>query len=165
MLLSVPLPSPVEAGAAPSIGNPALAALHGLWSTRRGDRIAPARADFDVFELRPWFGHLMLLDVLEGGGDMRFRLYGTELVGIFGFDLTGRRVSAVIDLIGDRPLQEYREVARYGRPAYVSRMSPSQRDYLAVDKLALPLADNGRITKILGAIYLSPADGSRRFTG
>ena len=148
----------------PEICNPALASLYDLWSCKRGDRVAPARADFDLADLRPWFGHLMLLDVTEDGRDMRFRLYGTALVGIFGFDLTGRMVSDATPLIGERPLQEYRDVAARICPSYVSRMSPSLREYLAVDKLALPLVENGRVNKILGAIYLSPRE-SRRATG
>ncbi|MFC3674411.1 PAS domain-containing protein [Ferrovibrio xuzhouensis] len=149
-----------------TIGNPALAALYDLWQRKRSGRPAPSRADFDLADLRPWFGQLMLLDVIDGGRDMRYRLYGTGLVSIFGFDLTGRRVSEVADLIGTRPLEEYREVASLMMPAHVSRMSPSAREYLALDKLALPLIDDdGRVNKILGAIYLSPVESKPRNTG
>lgn len=108
----------------------------------------------------------MLLDVVDGGHDLRFRLYGTGLVAMFGFDLTGRLVSQVSDLIGERPLQEYREVIRNIVPSYVSRMSPSRREYLAVDKLALPLIDvDGQVNKILASIYLSPVESKPRNTG
>lgn len=150
----------------PTIGNPALAALYDLWARKRGGRPAPARTDFDIADLRPWFGHVMLLDVVDGGHDLRFRLYGTGLVAMFGFDLTGRLVSQTSDLIGERPLQEYREVIHSIAPSYVSRMSPSRREYLAVDKLALPLIDaDGRVNKILGSIYLSPVESKPRNTG
>lgn len=135
--------------------NPKLGSLCRLWEAKRGNRLAPSRSDFTVTELRPWIGHLMVIDVLGAGQDFRYRLYGTDLVDIFGFDLTGRLVSEVADRIGDRPLEEYRDVARLALPRYVSRVSPSSREYLLVDKLALPLAEGGIVNKILAAIYLS----------
>src|SRR3546814_5412757 len=53
-------------------------------------------------------------------------------------------------------------VIRSIAPSYVSRMSPSRREYLAVDKLALPLIDaDGRVNKILGSIYLSDRTSTR----
>lgn len=74
---------------------------------------------------------------------------------IFGFDLTNRLVSAVAGKIGEKPIAEYRQVRMTGMPCYIARGSPSARDYLAMDKLALPLMDQGIVTKILAAIYLS----------
>ncbi|HEX6959608.1 MAG TPA: PAS domain-containing protein [Ferrovibrio sp.] len=134
--------------------HPQLEALRRLWMEKRGDRPAPGRADFTIEDLRPWFGHLMILDCLPGG-DFRYRLYGSDLAMQFGFDLTGRDVSEASRMIGEKPLEEYREVLFSGKPLYVSRSSPSSHKHLCVDKLALPLADGSAITKILGAIYLS----------
>lgn len=136
-----------------AIGHPALRALYDLWRKKRGGRPAPSRGDFTVEELRSWLGHLMIIDC--DGEDGRYRLYGTELTRIFGFDLTGRRVADCAPLIGDKPMLEYREVIRSAKPVYISRGSPSARDYLLMDKLALPLMEGGRVNKILAAIYLS----------
>jgi len=140
-----------------AIANPHIRALYDLWNAKRGTRQAPPRSDFSFEDLRPWFGHLMLLDCI-GGDEYRYRLYGTELVRLFGFDLTGKLVGDAASQIGDKPLDEYRQVVRIGAPAYVSRISPSAREYLQVDKLALPLMEGGRVTKILGAIYLSDSE-------
>jgi hypothetical protein len=137
-----------------AISHPRLRALYDLWNTKRGSRQAPPRSDFSHEDLLPWFGHLMLLDCLNGS-DCRYRLYGTALVGLFGFDLTGQTVRAAADRIGDKPMDEYSKVMRIGAPVYTSRISPSAREYLQVDKLALPLMEGGVVTKILGAIYLS----------
>lgn len=139
-----------------AISHPALRALFDLWDARRGSRQAPPRSDFSHEDLQPWFGHLMLLDCLEGG-EYRYRLYGTKLTQLFGFDLTGKMVGASSDRIGDKPQDEYAKVVCIGAPVYASRISPSAREYLQVDKLALPLMEGGRVTKILGAIY--PSDG------
>ena len=140
-----------------AISHPSLRALFDLWDTRRGSRQAPPRSDFSHQDLQPWFGHLMLLDCLDSN-EYRYRLYGTALTQLFGFDLTGKMVGASADRIGDKPQDEYAKVVRIGAPVYISRSSPSAREYLQVDKLALPLMEGGRVTKILGAIYLSDAD-------
>lgn len=136
------------------IAHPLLRRLYRLWLQKRGMRPAPSRSDFSIEELRPWLGHLMILDCLDNE-DFRYRLYGTDLVGIFGFDLTNALVSTVAGKIGDKPIAEYRQVRASGLPSYVARGSPSSRDYLAMDKLALPLMQGGVVTKILSAIYLS----------
>ena len=139
-----------------SIAHPLLRRLYRLWLQKCDARPAPSRSDFSIEELRPWLGHLMVLDCLENG-DFRYRLYSTDLVGIFGFDLTNRLVSAAAVKIGDKPFAEYRQVRASGLPSYVARGTPSSRDYLAMDKLALPLMENGVVVKILAAIYLSEA--------
>lgn len=139
------------------ISHPKLRALYDLWEAKRGSRQAPPRSDFSHEDLQPWFGHLMLLDCLEGN-EYRYRLYGTALTQIFGFDLTGKLVGASADRIGDKPLEEYARLVRIGAPVYASRISPSAREYLQVDKLALPLMEGGQVTKILGAIYLSDSE-------
>lgn len=140
-----------------AISHPKLRALFDLWDARRGSRQAPPRSDFSHEDLLPWFGHLMLLDCLDNN-EYRYRLYGTALTQLFGFDLTGKLVGASSDLIGAKPQDEYARVVRIGAPVYTSRISPSAREYLQVDKLALPLMEGGRVTKILGAIYLSDGE-------
>ncbi|MEK9967550.1 MAG: PAS domain-containing protein [Ferrovibrio sp.] len=146
-----------DSNAEVGISHPRLQALFDLWNDKRGSRQAPPRSDFSHEELRPWFGHLMLLDCL-GDSEYRYRLYGTELVRMFGFDLTGKTVRASTSRIGDKPLAEYEKVMRIGAPVYTSRISPSAREYLQVDKLALPLMEGGIVTRILGAIYLSDSE-------
>jgi hypothetical protein len=146
-----------EVGGTAAIAHPKLAALYDLWNLKRDTRQAPPRSDFSVDDLRPWLGHLMVLDVLPDG-DFRYRLYGTALVSMFGFDLTGRLVSECDAFIGDKPLLEYRQVCRIGAPVHAARISPSAREHLRVDKLALPLMEGGVVTKILGALYLSDED-------
>lgn len=143
-----------EAAGGDAITHPALRSLYELWDHQRGTRQAPPRTDFPPELLRPWLGHLVVLDCLDDG-DFRYRLYGSHLVELFGFDLTGKTVSSTEDLIGDKPLKEYRQVCRIGAPVHASRISPSAREYLQVDKLALPLMEGGVVTKILGALYLS----------
>lgn len=145
---------PEDGDAGSRIAHPSLRQLYFLWRDKCAGRRAPLRADFTVEELRPWLGHLLILDCVEED-DFRYRLYGTDLVGIFGFDLTGMLVSAATSRIGEKPLIEYQQVRALAAPSYVARSSPSARDYLTMDKLALPLMEGGTVNKIIGAIYLS----------
>ncbi|MCW0232637.1 MAG: PAS domain-containing protein [Ferrovibrio sp.] len=134
--------------------------LYELWAAKRHGRLAPSRSDFSVFELKPWLGHLLILDNLHSREDIRFRLYGSNLTEIFGFDLTYKTVIDSVILIGDRPLVEYDEVSRLQRPVYVSRFSPSIRNHIQVDKLALPLMSGSKVDQILAGIYPVIAHGS-----
>jgi hypothetical protein len=138
------LPEKGDAGS--SIAHPRLRQLYELWRAKCAGRPAPLRADFSIEELRPWLGHLMILDCV---GEDDFR--------IFGFDLTGMLVSQATARIGEKPLIEYRQVRALQAPSYVARSSPSSREYLTMDKLALPLMEDGAVNKIMGAIYLSAA--------
>src|SRR3546814_15766909 len=44
-------------------------------------------------QMRPALGHIMLLDVLDGGADYRYRVYGSEIAQRAGFDMTGKCTS------------------------------------------------------------------------
>lgn len=144
----------------PVIGNPVLQQLYDLWDAKRGNRrAAPSRADFSILEFKPWLGNLLILDNIGPREDIRFRLYGSKLVELFGFDLTYKTVLDSMLLIGDRPLIEYQEVSQQQRPVYVSRFSPTARRHIQVDKLALPLISDDRVDQILAAIYPSEPAG------
>lgn len=137
--------------------HPKLRELWAFWDRLRGARVMPRQDEVHALVLKPWLGNVLLLDVVEGGRDFRYRVYGTIVVEHFGFDLTGRLVGECADQIGPKPLLEYRRVAESGRPEAVARISPAARDYLQMDKLALPLAaaDGGPVTRILAGLYAS----------
>jgi hypothetical protein len=138
------------------VSHPELRALFTLWNDLRADRALPDRKDFDPFVLKRWLGHVMLVEVTDGGADFRYRLYGSELVEIFGFDLTGRLVGACRDLIGDKPHDEYKWSHEHARPLGISRSSPSNEKLVEMDKIVLPLSNGGtEVGMILSAIYRS----------
>lgn len=66
------------------IHHPLLQRLLQLWDVKRGQRPMPVRADFDVLELKDWLGNLVLVDVLEGATEFRYRLYGSTSPPITG---------------------------------------------------------------------------------
>ncbi|WP_420416265.1 hypothetical protein [Pacificispira sp.] len=56
------------------------------------DRPIPLAKDFDVFAFRSAIGHMMYLDVIDGGRDFRYRVYGSRIAQFSGFDLTGKNL-------------------------------------------------------------------------
>ena len=61
--------------------NPKLLDFYALWRGKCGGGRLPARTDFTLEDLRPYIGRIAILDVIDGGSDFRFRLYGTQIAG------------------------------------------------------------------------------------
>lgn len=73
--------------------SPHLGGFARYWEERRGARDIPDRADIDVLDLKPWLGWLNMLDVIDGGEDFRYRVFGTNHVARLGVDVTGKLAS------------------------------------------------------------------------
>jgi len=153
MYLSSQMPMPV-------ITTPQLQALVELWAARRRGDLLPCRSDFTDQDLRPWFGNLLMVDVVDGPHQFRFRLMGTSLVDAASRELTGKFFDEV-DISGYEPdvLEDYAETVRRRTPfCKIRHYNPTPgtfmdhwRDY---ERLLLPLASDGRkIDRILGCSY------------
>ena len=66
---------------------PQLQDLISHWLTKCEGRPQPLREDFGHRDLKPWWGHLALFDVL-GDDDFAIRLSGTNLIRRFGREAT-----------------------------------------------------------------------------
>lgn len=132
--------------------NQKLAALRTLWEQKRGQRAMPCRGDLSVADLRPWLGHLALVD-LDNTGDT-FRLCGTNLFPRFGGDVTGLRVA---DLPGEGGLSFREGIARVRADRLPSAASHAQiihGEEVIFNELALPLSNNGvELRVVLFASY------------
>jgi hypothetical protein len=134
-----------------SVSDQRLAALHSYWSSKRGPRILPARADIDPGELRRLLPHILLIDVVAGGRDFRYRLVGTEIERHIGRPVTGRLISEV--LCGDylayiRSLHQ--RVIAEAAPVYSENNFDTDNvglaevaDFKRTFRLMLPLAKDG----------------------
>jgi hypothetical protein len=144
-----------QSGDSLEIYHPLLQRLLELWHVKRGQRPMPARADFDVLELRDWLGNLMLLDVLEGATEFRYRLYGSVLASYYGRDLTGRSTAALPPETRSIVCREYGEVCASRRPMMVERKRSVRHSARIVAKLILPLSrDDGDADMLLIASYV-----------
>jgi hypothetical protein len=65
------------------------------WTTLRGARKFPARADLDPKNLKHLLRHMMLLKVVDGGADYEFRIVGDVQVQAYGKNFSGMRLSEV----------------------------------------------------------------------
>jgi hypothetical protein len=66
------------------------------WASKREGGEVPRRRAFDpLLEIPHLAPRLFLLDVVEGGRDVRVRLMGTQVIAMFAADVTGRLVSEI----------------------------------------------------------------------
>jgi hypothetical protein len=155
----LPLPGPFARpprpdDAPPDIQHVVLRGLWAYWAGKLRDGVLPARRHISPAELRPWLGNLLLLDVIGGGRDFRYRLHGARLVQMFGDDLTGRCVSAL-------PLQNVEALLAEGRQAVATRNAVyiedgivAEKTFIRISKLILPLAVDGvAVDMLLVGIY------------
>jgi hypothetical protein len=113
----------------------------------------------DPLEMREALGHVALIDVVDGGADFIYRVYGTRIAERYGSDLTGRRTSetdggsyAAAFLVA-----VYRAVLARREPMF-SVHFPSPRSSTAKwTRVVLPLVgDDGTIERFLAGIIAGP---------
>ncbi|MBI3506424.1 MAG: PAS domain-containing protein [Proteobacteria bacterium] len=151
----------------PDFKEPKLASLWDFWAARRHDRPYPDRADFDPVDMRPWLGHLMLVELVEGR--WVYRLYGTYFVETFRREMTGKGIDE-LPAEQARVLQvEYDNVRTSGEPvtrtysAMFEFGTPDGRQSWQLDqtweRVSLPLSDaaagpRDEVRLVLVAAYL-----------
>lgn len=119
-----------------------LAKLHALWDGKRNGRTMPARADFDLLELRPWMGRLHLV-ALEGA-DGRYAVFATASAERIGREMTGKLLSQYQPAaMAEQALLEHRDVVRQRRPLFREWQELYGDKLLHWWRLALPLANDG----------------------
>ncbi len=123
-----------------------------LWHSLRdaNGRVTPDQ--IDPFALRPALGYILLIDVLEDGADFYYRLYGSEVARVAGFDMTGRRTSQIVtgSLASTFYLAGYRALLQRPEPLFTWHEMPMQITINNWDRIVLPLTGaDGRVTRIL----------------
>jgi hypothetical protein len=133
---------------------PALGNLLALWRTLAASGEIPDRGQLDTLTLRPWLGHVMIYEAIDGGRDFRNRLEGSDVVMLTGEDWTGRCASEVDAQFGSRMLQYMQEAVKTGRPCMHS-MWMFQNEALRVTRLMMPVKSRagGPVDQILAVLY------------
>src|SRR5690242_15534169 len=98
--------------------NPRLLEFYALWRAKCHDGKLPGRADFSLEELRPYVGRIAILDVIDGGVDFRFRLYGTGIAEEYRGEMTGKSVSAFRANFYEAIVPGYRRTVATKAPHY-----------------------------------------------
>lgn len=146
---------------------PLLDDLARYWSSLATGASLPHMAQIDPFSMRSALGYVILLDVVEGGRDFRYRLYGSVVAAISGFDLTGRLLS---EFPASRYVAEFavavdQAVCRRRRPVYTRRMPVGAERVTAWHRLCLPLVDDaGEVVRLLvGTVPITAAGDILRY--
>lgn len=138
---------------------PGLRQLWDRWNAERtsaGGRV-PARRSIDVLDLRDCLGNLILLDVVDGGRDFRYRVHGTNIAVAFDQDLTGRLMSSLPPEEARFFLRLYRRVCREQIPIFCRRRINAGVRMQLWDRLAVPLSSNGdQVDQIMTAAFARP---------
>lgn len=144
----------------PAGRHPMVSAFGALWRRkRRGDDL-PRRADFAMEELAPWFGHVIIMDVIDGGRDFRYRLIGTSITGFLDRDYSRRLVSECDygddDLSRDKIFDTFRRPIARGGPVFRSGrvLWAADRTWRSYDSVHCPLRRNtGAAELTIGVLY------------
>ena len=132
------------------------------WYHLRASGSSPHLRHIDPFALRPALGYLMVLEPVDGGRDFRYRLFGSSIARISGFDMTGRKLS-------EHPARAYvsefgiavcRASLRGGQPIYSTRHPVGAEFTTCWHRLALPFVDDAGVpARILGGTVPVDAGG------
>ena len=137
--------------------HPTCVFLRAYWESKRGGRTLPSRADISPSQLKEHLGWVMILEVLPGARDFRYRLIGTLVTQYFSADATGRTVMEAFVESGEPVAKSVNSVFRkVARDKVVMRTS-GDAGWLAegmeeFEAIYLPLSDDGEtVTHILHA--------------
>jgi hypothetical protein len=115
---------------------------------RRGGLI-PARIDFSMEDLRPLMGRLAILDVIDGGEDFRFRLYGSNIANAYRGEMTGKSVRDYRPHFYAKIAPGYRDCVARRMPVYDELEVDDQMMLYRWERLVLPLAADGTTVNML----------------
>jgi hypothetical protein len=128
--------------------HPTLAFLHDYWNAKRGDRAMPSRGDLRASDLKEHLGWVLLMDVMPGALDFRYRLIGTLVTQYWLKDSTGKTVNEAFEesgpMVQKAVLSVFRKCARdkcvvrsYGDAGWLPG------GFERFDSIYMPLSDDG----------------------
>jgi hypothetical protein len=126
------------------------------WQAKQAGREMPRRADFDPLEMRSVLGNLCLVEVTaDVPRRYLFRVDGSNLASITGFDLTGK----FADQLPDAAYRDY-VLALYDRvvAARVPVIRGNDEDWagvgMRVESVTMPFSSDGiRVDYLLDAVF------------
>jgi hypothetical protein len=118
--------------------------LFQLWMRKRGSRRMPVRAELDAAELRPWLGHLHLIEVVDQGRDFKYLVYGTEIARYYDIEMTGRLASSWPETMRNAAFQTYTRIVRDRCPYVVAQNEWALERLFSNHRIVLPFSRDGR---------------------
>jgi hypothetical protein len=133
------------------IRSPELRRLRDDWVARRNGRAVPARADFDVLDLKYVIGKLVLFDVAYDPLRYRCRLHGTAIARRVGYDMTGKTIEQIPSpTLQAKILGHFARVIETRVPIAEMRERETLEDgTVDCEVLVLPLSGDGNVIDML----------------
>ena len=125
--------------------HPNILRVHQYWLDKRAGRMLPSRADVDPFELRFALGYICLVDVVRTPVvRFRFRLDGSKLSNLTGFDLTGKFADELPEgEYRDFMIDVYRRSTEVRTPLFFRHREEWQQSGMFMESVTLPLGADG----------------------
>ncbi len=128
-----------------SIASPKIQRVDQWWQDKRAGRKLPDRADLDPADLKPLLPYILLLEASLDPFRLRFRLLGTKVVYVSGFDFTGRYLDELLPPDTEEPwLDHYRRAFDSCAPVFGTTTVPTLHGALFDYEFAIfPLTHGG----------------------
>jgi hypothetical protein len=119
--------------------------MHAWWLVKRGQRPLPDRLDVDPAELKALLPYILICDCGLDPFRVRYRLIGTRVVEVSGFNFVGRYLDELTPPDGDEPWAEHYRVAYDSRmPVYGATTVPTMHgDLFRYEFSIFPLTNGG----------------------
>jgi hypothetical protein len=132
----------------------AIRKLFEYWRSKCAGRDMPRRADIDPVEIPTLMPNLLVADIEYDPFRVRYRLVGTRVVEMTGYEFTGRYLDEIALPNDEGPFQECYQLACESRSPVMSRikwhLAPNTTE--EYDICILPLSDDGRRVNMALAI-------------
>lgn len=128
--------------------------LESYWHSL-ADGEAPDRAMFDPGAIKPLLPYICIVDFEDAPFRVRYRLSGSKVDEMNGFNLTGRYLDDIVRQDptggGDHILVHYKKCWETGRPSFSAYLWPTQAgEHLEVQFAMFPLKVDGAIRQCIG---------------
>jgi hypothetical protein len=123
------------------------------------------RVDFDAFKLKPWLGHILILEDLWPENDFLYRMYGTKIVDAIGWDMTGQRVSDYEPAIQGYNLSLYRDCVQQRRLIFSINRREFGRFSGIWHRLVCPVKSDAQVQVVSCAYLVSKVERATESQG
>ena len=128
--------------------------LFDYWQSKCRDGAIPRRADIDPSEIPKLMPNLLIVDIEHNPFRVRYRLVGTRIVQVTGFEFTGKYLDEMILDDDEGPFLESYQVASESKTPVLSRIkwhldATTTSEY---DACFLPLSDDGETVNMVLSI-------------
>lgn len=146
----------------PALPAAPLKVLMSYWWTLAEAGGVPRHDKVDPIDLAPALGFINILEQMPDSDDLRYRLFGSTVAEVSGFDLTGRMLShhPASAYVTEFALSTTKACIRRREPLFTIREPAGADRTFRWPRLALPLADgDGNVVRAIVATVPLDANG------